>query len=140
MFSRGRILYPERASQLQDFSELRYANNITPTNIDLYLEFGNRASVFGELKLKDVQITYGQKLAMERLVDDCEKAGKQAIGFIAEHTTPIGQMIPTAQCEVIEYRWHRQWKTIEAITVGDFIDRWLQEMGLRRYVPLHRLH
>lgn len=65
---RGEIYNRQRASQLIDFSGLRFGN-ITPTNIDGFIDFWNRAFVILEYKRGDNDMPYGQRLALQRMAD-----------------------------------------------------------------------
>lgn len=82
--NRGKIQNRERARQIIDFSGIKY-KNITPTDIDGFIEFQNKAYIFYEFKLKGVEIPRGQRVALELAVDDLILAGKQAVCFLCEH-------------------------------------------------------
>jgi hypothetical protein len=82
--NRGKIQLRNRARQIVDFSGLRY-DNITPTDIDGHIEYHDEAMIFIELKHRNAIIPYGQKLALERNVNNNRAAGKKAVLFICEH-------------------------------------------------------
>lgn len=82
--NRGKIQYRNRKRQIIDFSGLRYGN-ITPTDIDGYLEYHDKAMIFIELKHNDAQVPYGQRLALERSVDNNAAAGKKSVLFVCQH-------------------------------------------------------
>lgn len=63
---RGVIRNRERASQINDFSGLRWGN-ITPTDVDAMVEFGGRLFVLMECKTGNVEISTGQRLALMRV-------------------------------------------------------------------------
>lgn len=124
MHVRGAIHTPHLAAQLNDFSGLRY-KQITPTNIDGFVEFSDRLFVFIETKLPDVAMPRGQRLALERIVDAIAGARRYAIALIAVHENRDG-MIAVAACPVVEYRFRGAWQfPREPVTVRDAIDRML---------------
>jgi len=104
---RGKQHTPALATQIRDFSGLRYGK-ITPTDIDCYLDFGDRLHVFTDAKLPGIDLPNGQRLALERLVDDMNDRGRYALGIICEHPNRVG-VIDFATCEVVKYRFRRRW-------------------------------
>jgi len=126
--TRGKIIHRGYAIQVRDFSGLRY-RNITPTDIDALIDFANKAFIFIEVKHGEIRLPFGQRLALERLVDNLEKAGKLSFALIASHNTD--KDIDFAKCIVKECRYKRRWTNIkEEITVKQAIDKFL-----RRYLP-----
>lgn len=122
---RGKIRNELFAKQLRDFSGLQFPNKITPTDIDLFVEFNNRIFVIGEIKYSDTKLYYGQKLALERL-SDCIGESKSVVLFIATHNTKPEDIIPVADCPVKEYRFRKQWIVPnKPFTVREFIDWFL---------------
>ena len=106
---RGQIVFRNRAKQIKDFSGLLFGN-ITPTDIDGLIEYHGRAYIIIELKLIGAPIPYGQRLALERLVDDLQRVGKRSLCIIAEHNTVNTEdVIDVAKAIVSEYRVRRQW-------------------------------
>lgn len=85
MAERGVYEHPIRGKQLLRFDGMRFLDSITPTDIDALIEVRNQIVVFFEAKLKDKEVPFGQKLALERLVRNAGKAGKHAIAIIGEH-------------------------------------------------------
>lgn len=85
MLERGTYANPNRGKQLLRFDGMRYPDNITPTDIDAFIEFKNQILVFFEAKLKNKEVPLGQRLALERLVQNAKQAGKHAIAIIGEH-------------------------------------------------------
>lgn len=105
---------------VNNFSGLRWGA-ITPTDLDGLIDFGNRLFVFVELKFKGAALPYGQKLALERVVDAIESV--PTIAIIAQHETPAGQDIDAARAIVTAYRWERRWYTpSRVLTLKDAID------------------
>lgn len=104
---RGKINNKERATQLRDFSGLRF-KNMTPTDIDGLLEYENICYVFFETKFENAPLPAGQKLALQRLCDDMSMV-KPTISVISSHNSPIGEVIDTASTIVSEFRFRGNW-------------------------------
>ena len=122
MSDRGVIQHRDRARQILDFHGLQYERGITPTDIDLFLDFENKAFVFGEIKHRDTPLQYGQRLALERIVDACPIT---AILFMARHDIDDCEKdVDVSILTVDEYRWEQVWKeAVKTETVRQFIDR-----------------
>ena len=75
MNERGVINNIQRAQQINDFSNLLYGK-ITPTDIDGMIEYRGKLYIFFEIKYKDKDMPFGQRLALERLVKDLTYANK----------------------------------------------------------------
>ena len=71
---RGVIQNREAAKRINDFSGLRWGR-ITPTDIDLFLDFQNKVFIVGEGKTEGVPIKPGQGYALQRVTDACAKVG-----------------------------------------------------------------
>lgn len=120
---RGIIRNREWASQIKIFSGLRFGK-ITPTDIDGFLDFDNRIFIFLEIKRGAALPPYGQRLALERLCDTCEKAGKSSLVLIASHNA-VGD-IDAANLPVVLIRRKGEWrKPRRAMTVRQGIDEFL---------------
>lgn len=128
MSERGRIIFKERAQQINDFSGLQY-ENITPTDIDGLIEYHDKAYVIFEVKYDDKEVPWGQKLAIQRLIDDTAIAGKNSIALIIDHYVhDTGQSVNVADCYVREYYWwkDKQWLPPKhKLTVKQCIDGFL---------------
>lgn len=99
---RGVIQNTARKQQINDFSEIRFGN-ITPTDMDGIIEYKNKAYIFFEIKYLDTLLPKGQRLCMERLVQDVSHKGKKAIAAVIEHdihNTAIS--VPSSRCRVRE--------------------------------------
>ena len=94
--------------QVVDFSGLRYGRS-HPMDLDGLVEFGGRLFVFFELKFGAKEVPFGQRLALDHIVDAIHnpQAGRYAVCFIAQHCS-TGD-IDAAKAQVIEYRWNGQW-------------------------------
>jgi len=102
---RGVIRNRDYATQVRDFSGLRYGN-ITPTDIDGMLEYHNKCYIWIETKFDDAELPYGQRLALERQNDDMEQV-KPAITIIATHNSEGD--IDVANATVAEVRFRKNW-------------------------------
>ena len=131
MEKRGKIINRKRKKQLSDFSGLRYGK-ITPTDIDGFIDFGNIVFIFFELKLEDVELPTGQRLALERLVDGMEKEGKCSIGIIAIHGIfSTNKDIDASSCIVTCYRFKKQW----VIPKKEYTLKQMIDSVLRKFSP-----
>ena len=104
---RGVIRNREWATQIRDFSGLRYGN-ITPTDIDGFIEYKNIAFIIIETKHEGGEMPFGQRLALQRLCDTCQYAGKETLLIVASHNT-TGD-IDFANTRVVETRYLGRWK------------------------------
>jgi len=121
---RGKIQNRERATQVRKFEGLRFGS-ITPTDIDGFIDFKNKAFVFIEMKTGRTEIKYGQRLALERLCQASLDSGKFCIGLIASHYTRSDEDIDCASAEVSEI-WHNgKWHKRSGITLKKQIDNFL---------------
>jgi len=115
----------------KDFSGLRF-NKITPTDIDGFMDFGNKTFVFIELKYGTSLLSIGQRLALERLCDSCADSGKIAVVLLA-HYTDSGQVeIKVADLQVSKIRMNKKWiEPKKAMSVRQAIDQLLLWSGSR---------
>jgi hypothetical protein len=114
------------AEQGRDFRGLVFGA-ISPTDIDGFLDFGNKVFVFIEAKYGQTPIAGGQRLALERLNDATEESGRRSIVLIAEHYTPTTQQIDMAQARTRTYYTRRRWYTPACVaTVRQVIDLFLR--------------
>lgn len=107
--NRGVIQHRERAKQIIDFSGIRY-KNITPTDIDGFFEYHNRIFVFCEMKLVGAEMPDGQRMALERLVDNLDYAGKHAVAFVCEHNVEDAKKdVKAAETIAKNVYYHGRW-------------------------------
>ena len=124
--SRGKIQYRDRARQLIDFSGLKYGR-ITPTDIDGFLEYKGKAFVFYEYKLADVEMPYGQSLALTRMVDVLSTAEKEAVLFLCRHNeTNPNKDIVGSNAIVERVYWHGKWYPGGHHTVKQQTDKYIE--------------
>ena len=106
---RGIIRNPAHKQRIADFSGLK-VGNITPTDIDAFMDFGNRLFVFIEAKYGEAELPLGQRIALERLCDASQKPPERiAIAFITRYDNPEGD-INFANTSVTKYRWKGKWR------------------------------
>ena len=111
---RGEIKYRDRAKQLRDFSGLQFGN-ITPTDIDGYLEFKDLLYVWIEAKSAGCKMPYGQKLALARMcrvIDGTTNENGQirtAVVIVVEHDTPVDEDVNYAQTSVSTMLYGGEW-------------------------------
>jgi hypothetical protein len=123
---RGEIQNRGRARQLRNFSGLRFGN-ITPTDIDGFIEFRDRLFVYIEAKLAGAELPAGQRLALERNCDAVEAGGRVAAVLIVEHDTEPEDDIDVGPCAVREYRFKAHWQEpISPTTCREAIERLLR--------------
>lgn len=105
---RGLIRNREFAQQIRDFSGLRWGK-ITPTDIDLFIEFDDTLYVLAEGKHGNAHLPYGQRLAFQRLIDALHHPPRISIGFIVSHDCQGD--IDFAELPVREFRFRGEWRT-----------------------------
>lgn len=118
-----------RASQLIAFDELQYGS-ITPTDIDGIIEYKNKFYAIFEVKYCDKEVPFGQRLCIQRMVDDFNKAGKKAIGFVCEHYVhdPM-EDVKLAECTIREVYYNGKWVDkckgkIMKQALDEIVERW----------------
>ena len=67
----------DRAKQLISFEGMELDEKVWPTDFDAVIEWRNSAWLVFEVKLGDAPVPKGQRLALERYVQDIGKAGKR---------------------------------------------------------------
>ena len=131
---RGKIRNREAAGQLKDFSGLRFGK-ITPTDIDGFVDFNNKAFVLIEVKYGTAPMPFGQKLGYERLCDACEKAGIRTLVIVAHHNIEAPNEIDVAILPVTLVRLGKKWRKPNVPhTVRSAVEAFLRwsEQPLRR--------
>ena len=128
--ARGKINNPEMAKRLNDFSGLRWGN-ITPTDIDGFVEFSDKAYVFFETKKNGAEIKYGQKLALQRVCDAIEDSGRYSLALILDYEkyNSDGE-IDVANSIVREGRYKKKWRTTKNTTAKTLVDKFLRKSGI----------
>jgi len=127
--SRGKIQNRERARQIIDFSGIRYGR-ITPTDIDGYFEYHDKAFVFYEYKLVGGECPRGQKIALERLADAVTDSGKEAVIFLCRHAVEDTRKDISASNSIVESVYYRgKWKNGDGRTVKQYTDSFMNWVG-----------
>lgn len=124
--------HPDRASQLVDLTGINYGN-LSPTDVDGFLEIKNKLFIFLEFKNKNAPpIRYGQRTALERVVDALHQSGKVSLAVIGQHNTAHTEIINGAASKALEVRWQGQWVSLEGdrYTVKDCVNRALEFASL----------
>lgn len=97
----------EHAQQIVDFGGLRYGA-IYPTDIDAFLDFGDRLFIFVEAKFGGRGMSQGQSWAIARLVDACHKPpDRYAIALVCSHDE-CGD-VDLSKATVTRMRWNGKW-------------------------------
>lgn len=125
----SRINNPVRMKQLIDFKGCDVGNGMYPTDIDGLIEYKDSEYILFEVKYKNAEVPTGQRLAIQRMVDDFTKIGKQAVAFICEHTVrDANKPVVMAWCRVREiyYGAEKEWRApISNITVKEALNSFL---------------
>ena len=126
MVYRGEIRNRDFALQVRDFSGMCFGR-ITPTDIDGLIEYHDKGFLFIETKYQDSELPFGQRLALERVVDNLRKP---AIGIIASHDC-TGD-IDVAATLVREFRYHEKWHTCNnKYTTREIAERFFRMLDIR---------
>lgn len=120
---------PDRGRQLILFDGLSY-DTLAPTDIDGILDYKNRIWVVYEVKYAKKNLPRGQRLALERLVQDAKEAGKHGIAIVAEHyqQDPLRSVL-LASCPVREIYTteHPHWWALgQRVTVKEVTDAYIR--------------
>ena len=109
---------------------LRFGN-ITPTDIDGFVEFRDKLFVWIEAKLSGAPVDFGQRMALERQCDAVGETGRKAVVLVIEHDTSPSDDIDFASCLVREWRYEKEWREpIRPITCRDAIDVLLEKVRI----------
>lgn len=109
----SKIQNPERMRQLIDFKGLGLDSGIYPTDIDGLIEYHDREYIIFEVKHGNAKVPVGQRVAMQRMVDDFTKVGKRAVAIICEHhVDDVDKPVIAAYCRVREFYYggERRWR------------------------------
>lgn len=127
MFKRGVIYNRDKKRRLMTFEGLQFGN-ITPTDIDAFLDFGGKVYVVIEAKGVGVPVPTGQRIALDRLLFKLAEPPSKAIVVIAD--TPDGEIeddVDLGRCCAREV-WHIKdsklvRSPIDGDTVRDVVDK-----------------
>ena len=124
--------------QLIDFKGCSVGEGMYPTDIDGLIEYKDSEYILFEVKYGNAPVPIGQRLAIQRMIDDFTKVGKQAVAFVCEHTVrDTNKPVVMAWCKVREiyYGKEKQWRAPDReITVREAVD------SFQRYSKLVNSH
>jgi len=104
---------------------------ISPTDIDVFLEFGDKLYIFIELKYGESILGWGQQKAFERICDTCATKDRVSIFLLANHWCEKDEKIVVKDCIVQKYRLNGKWSDPkQEINVKEAVDALL-----RKYKP-----
>jgi len=105
------IKYRKRFNQPIVFNGLQ-DGVISPTDIDFCFEVDNRFLLIGECKTEGKNLTIGQKLVIQRIVDSWQKSGndKLSIGYFVTHNINAADDIVLADTDVKSIYFNGQWQ------------------------------
>lgn len=133
---KSKILNPKRMKQLIDFKGLELDGGIYPTDIDGLIEYHDSEYIIIEVKHNKAKVPWGQRLALQRMVDDFTKAGKKAVAIVCEHDVDdTDKPVVAAVCEVRElyYGGEKNWRPPDnPMTVRQVVN------NFRRYAKKHK--
>jgi hypothetical protein len=107
MSKRGEIRNREYSTQVNDFSGLLFGK-ITPTDVDMFVEFGDKLFIFGEIKYDNADMPYGQELALVRICDAVYESGRESVLLVISHNDEDGD-VNVARALVVKYRYEKRW-------------------------------
>ena len=116
MHERGDIKYPKRYKQLISFTGMERRRNITPTDIDGFIDYNGNAFVYLECKLKNAPFDMGQRRAYENVCNSHKKAGNQYLVIVFEHNCPADEIIIAKEQRVTGVYFNDEWKNINSNT------------------------
>ena len=127
--SKPLIQNPYRASQVLDYAGMLEAP-LSPTDIDGLIEWHNRAYIIIEVKHGHAQMRKGQRLALERMVKDFNKAGKSAVAIVVEHYVDDTQKSVFVASKIVRevyFDVERQWRSPHGkVTARDFVQGYIE--------------
>lgn len=126
MDNKGVIINRKRAKQLIDYSRVRFGN-ITPTDIDGFIDYRGECFVIIEYKLGNKALPPGQRRAFENLANN---SVKPLLVIVAEHKViDTEKDIEAGSCMVREAYWSGKWHKYQGKTVTELIRAWLGFAG-----------
>ena len=125
---RGSYNHVNMGKQLLRFDGISFGN-VTPMDIDGLIEWHDKKRVLLEIKRKGVYVLGGERLALERMVNDFQTAGKESLAIIADHTVfNTNDDVKVEDCVVREiyYSKEKVWRPPKKImTVRTILDSFL---------------
>jgi len=123
---RGSIKYLKKYKQLISFEGMERMRKITPTDIDGLIDYNGNSFIYMEFKTDGKSIDYGQRLAIEHIINSHEQAGHKACALLIYHNCDADEII-MAKEKIIESvyqnnKW-RDWKKANQNLI-EFLDYW----------------
>lgn len=106
------IYNQKKARQLLLFEDIS-KDGIGMTDIDGLIEYKNRALILFEIKHGDKEVPIGQRLVLERMVNNAAETGKTAVAIVAEHSVENADLpVFVRECRVREIYWghEKRWR------------------------------
>lgn len=120
-----KINYRGYAKQLLRFDGLEMDRNGSPMDMDGVIEWDNRKYILIEIKKKGVKVPYGERMTLQRMINDFAVAGKEAVALVADHTVfNPAEDVYVADCVIRELytTYGRRWRPPKRMmTVGQFV-------------------
>lgn len=114
-----------RYNQFVDYSGLIFGT-IHPTDTDGEIEYKNKAWIFFEIKYRNKDVPYGQKIAFERKINDLTKGGKNAVYFVAEHyVDDVDIDVNAASCKVRSFYYKQHWYKGDGSDLKSYVCRFI---------------
>lgn len=134
---RGEIQYIDRAKQLILFTGLERMRGITPTDIDLLIDYGGKSFLYGEAKFKNRILPVGQRKALENLVKSHTQNWHTAVAIVFNHECKTNEEIISKDQLVTEVYFRTDegaflWMPVKKIfTVLAAIEWWENKNNLK---------
>lgn len=126
---RGSFNHVGMAKQLLRFDSLYYGRNATPMDIDGLIEWHDKKRALIEIKRKGVKMLDGERIALQRMANDFQRAGKPSVVLVAEHTVfDTKEDVDVAECVVREVYFSKEriWRPpVKMMTVRTALDAFL---------------
>lgn len=125
---RGGIKHLSRYKQLISYEGLKRRRNITPTDIDGFIDYNGVSFVYMDAKLENKTLDYGQKLAYQHVVDSHSTAGHESCAIIFRHNEPPENIIDAHSSIVSEIYYNSKWSDVSYTqkTVLQWVESWEQ--------------
>lgn len=108
MAERGNYRNLEHGKKSILFHGMKFGS-ITPTDIDIFMDFGDWLFVIAEAKYNGAKMPYGQRLAIQRLCDASQDGTRRyACAFLLSHNQH--EDVDISKALVKEYRWLGSWR------------------------------
>ena len=113
---------------------------ITPTDVDGLIDYSGNSFVYIEGKLVGANMVYGQRLAIENIIESHTAAGNPSVAFIFRHNVPAEEVIIAKDKIVYEvYRMKDdkfKWQSIsdKKLTLLECVEAWekhCKEIGVK---------